>query len=120
MKTKRFVWILVFLVCLAACAGKPKDADPSPAVSTVSVPTESAKPAGFTDEELCDMARKYYERHHDFTPPVVVVDHTDGDTVTIHLFEDLEDHIATLDWYTVDRITGKGSGMLEGEIDLND
>lgn len=32
--------------------------------------------------------------------------------MTIHLFEDPGDHIAALDWYTIDRTAGRG------EIDL--
>ncbi len=123
MKKPVLASIVLSMACLTACANQTAPVQATPEVTAAPLPSESAEPdvpKGYTDDELCAMARKYYERRHDFAPPVVVVDSVDGDVVTIHLFEDLEDHVATLDWYTIDRITARGSGMLDGPVDLTE
>ena len=131
---RRLLSALLCLFLLNGCAKsgsvRPNAETPEPGAAPAEIPSPAptpelteepdAKPDGYSDEELCVLARSYYEKHHNFTPPVVVVDSRDGDLVTIHLYEDLSDHTATLDWYTIDCRTGKGSGMLEGEIDLTE
>lgn len=79
---------------------------------------EEANEEAYTDIELVEMARDHYKKNNDFDPPVVAVDSVDGDIVTIHLYEDLEDHVSTCDWYYIDRNTGKGTNMLGDKIDL--
>ena len=74
---------------------------------------------GYTNEELEMMAAAYYESINGERPPISQVDHEDGDEVTIHLYEDMGDHIATWDWYTVNRSTLKGQDNLGNEIDLS-
>ncbi len=77
------------------------------------------KGSEYTNAQLCKMAQDYYERHHNFRPPIAEVDSTDGDNVTIHLYEDMGDHTATSAWYVIDRKTGKGYDDLFGDsIDL--
>lgn len=74
---------------------------------------------GYSDEELCNMARTYYTKHYEYTPPIVEVDNiTDDGKVMIHLYEVVEDHTATSDWYMVDRKTAKGTNILGEEINL--
>ncbi|MBI4276797.1 hypothetical protein HY629_03090, partial [Candidatus Uhrbacteria bacterium] len=36
----------------------------------------------------------------------IEVDHTEGDIATVHVYEILRDHSATLGWYDVDKKTG--------------
>lgn len=74
---------------------------------------------GYTNEELEMMAAAYYESINGERPPISQVDHEDGDEVTIHLYEDMGDHTATWDWYTVNRETLKGQDNLGNEIDLS-
>lgn len=74
---------------------------------------------GYTDEELCAMARTYCEaRNAGVSPQYVVVDNTNGNMVMIHLYEDMGDHTATFDWYTVDRNTAAGTNTLGETVDL--
>ncbi len=81
--------------------------------------TENTGSTGYTDEELCTMARKYCEaRNSGISPQYVVVDNTDGNMVMIHLFDDMGDHTATFDWYTVDRNTAAGTNTLGETVDL--
>ena len=42
----------------------------------------------------------------------------DGNQVTLHLYEISGGHTSTWEWYTVDRMTGKGESMFSGDIDL--
>lgn len=80
---------------------------------------------GYTNEELCDMARNYYmKKHNGSSPPIIEVDQDKGDKVVIHLYEVVRDgprsgHTATYGWYEVDRHTGKGQDMTTYvEVDL--
>ena len=74
---------------------------------------------GYTNDELCRLAKKYYKKHYKETPPIVEVDSEDGDNVTLHLYEQMSDHTATLAWYTVSRKTAKGTdGITCEDIDL--
>lgn len=73
----------------------------------------------YSDKELCQMARQYYQNMHGYTPEHVLVDHTDGSKVTIHLFEITGGHTATSDWYEVERDTGVGTSFFGETIDLS-
>ena len=73
---------------------------------------------GYSDEQLCQMAKKYYLSHNGQEPPIVEVDHVDGDMVTIHLYEIVVDHTATWEWYTVNRKTAVGTTFMGDKIDL--
>jgi hypothetical protein len=41
--------------------------------------------------------------------PVIALDAETSSTFTIHVYEDMPDHIATLGWYDVDKASGKVS-----------
>lgn len=89
-----------------------------PAASTKEQIAEVSQ-EGYTDEELCNMAREYYTAHNNYTPSVVEVDSvTEDGKVLIHLYDIMEDHTATSDWYLVDRVTAKGTNILEEKINL--
>lgn len=83
---------------------------------------------GYTDEELCRMAYAYCIVHseREDVPVHVEVDHVleDG-KVLIHLYDVVYDGdgigwTSSWDWYTVDRITGKGLNFYDEEIDLTE
>lgn len=78
---------------------------------------------GYSDNELINMARKFYEKttgHR--APPIIEIDSVTGNNVNIHLYEFIgepgEEHISTTDWYSVDRYTGKGTNVIGDQIDL--
>lgn len=72
----------------------------------------------YTDEQLCDMARTYYIEHYNYNPAFVQIDRVEGDIVTIHLFDIVDNHTATCDWYYIDRYTAKGTNFAGEEIEL--
>lgn len=74
---------------------------------------------GYTDDELCEMARQFCKARGDYTPEYFMVDHENGNEVVIHLFDVTGGHWATSDWYTVDRRTGKGTDFSGKSIDLS-
>ena len=73
-----------------------------------------------TPEQLCALAREYYNRNYDFEPPeAAITDNGDG-TYTIHLYELVtldqgETHTATSAWYTVDAY-GVGINDITGQL----
>ena len=64
------------------------------------------------------MAKAYYKAKSGTMPPKASVDSTKGNTVTIQLYDIVGNRMNTWEWYTVDRVTGKGSSMFSGDIDL--
>lgn len=83
----------------------------------------SDKIVSYSDEELCKMAGDYYADQHDgIVPSEITIDSVseDGRIVKIHLYENLEDHSVTKEWYDVDRYTGVGTNVNFEEIDLKE
>ncbi len=132
---KKTVILLLNLMLVSGCAGSAAASSPSPSISTQqpevqnivpeepsSEPTDhpSADPEGFSNEELVKRAGNYYQKHNDYLPPIIEVDSVDGNEVTIHLYEIKDDHTATYDWYTIDRMTGTGENILGEQVDLSD
>ena len=72
----------------------------------------------YTDDEICQLALDYCENTTGFRPPLAEIDSQEGNTVNIHLYENMEDHTATVDWYYLDRETLKGTNILGEEISL--
>lgn len=92
----------------------------TPPDSLTSQPEETvqAHQGPYSDEELCEMARVYYEARYSEAPPGIQVDGTDGDLVRIQIYESMDDHLTTYDWYTVNRNTAEGVDILGDPIDL--
>ena len=81
---------------------------------------EPEKKGGYSDEELCKMALDHYEKESGYRPGKSEVDSVNGDLVTIHLYDDMEDHVATSAWYELNRNTVKGTDPVTGDpVDLN-
>ena len=78
--------------------------------------------AGYSDSELTDMAKNYYEMKNGEVPPYVEIedDPSEEGKVMIRLYEIVDDHTATWDWYIVDRTTGRGEDVIGNEVDLTD
>ena len=61
----------------------------------------------------------YYEKQNGYRPGICEVDSTNGDLVTLHLYDDEGDHTTTAAWYEIDRKTGKGTDTVTGDaVDL--
>ena len=75
----------------------------------------------YTDEQLQQIALKYYQANNDgYTPQYAGIQSNDDGTATIRLYDSLSDHNTTLAWYTVDRVVLKGTDDITGaEIDLS-
>lgn len=73
----------------------------------------------YSDSELCRMALDHYEKESGYRPGICEVDSTNGDLVTLHLYDDMGDHTATSAWYEIDRKTGRGTDTITGDaVDL--
>lgn len=87
--------------------------------ATESETTESSA-AGYTDDELSQMALDFYAANNDgYVPSTAYIEVSDDTSVTIHLFDNMEGHITTYAWYKVDRKTAEGEDIVFGDkIDL--
>ncbi len=63
----------------------------------------------YSNPQLCDIALDYYEKNHDYRPTSCDAENNADGTVTLHLYDNMDDHIATLAWYTVDRTSCVGT-----------
>lgn len=80
---------------------------------------EQSTNSALSNEQLCELARRYYEKVTSSPAPSnIQVDSENGDMVMIHLYQDFEDHIATMNWYTVNRYTGEGTNIVGEYINL--
>ena len=134
---------LIGLVCAATiiaatgCAGgRTSDADKGASgsemggsgVIDVSVEEVSGSKTekGYSDDQLVTWAASYYEFCRGEKAPNVEVDHVEGDSVYIAVFENIETneaegepgHRTVLEWYIVDRNTGVGKNFSGEEVDL--
>lgn len=98
------------------------------AVIDVPVEDTSAKTEGhgYTDDQLTTWAGSYYEFCTGEKCPNVAIDHVEGDTVYLCVYEDVQGneaegdpgHRTVIEWYIVDRNTAAGRNF-EGEaVDL--
>ncbi|MGP1567652.1 MAG: hypothetical protein ACTTHM_02935 [Peptoanaerobacter stomatis] len=115
------------LIVSGVCGGNPMkvQAETCYGRSTVSHNVIAKTQTGYTDEELCKLAKDYYYKKHNQKAPIVEIDDTRGDLVTIHLYEIVNDgggegHTATYNWYYVSRKTGKGEDLFSNKIDLTE
>lgn len=79
---------------------------------------------GYSNEELCDMAKEYYEKATgNRAPEYIEIDGGDGDIVNIHLYNIVDNgsddqHAVTHDWYMVNRADATGENITGNYIDL--
>ena len=83
------------------------EADPQTGVAVVQ--SDSSASGTYTDEEICKIASDTYYKLNGERPPLAAVDSSDGNIVTVRLYEDMGDHIATWAWYelNLNDMTGK-------------
>lgn len=89
--------------------------------------TDDSGADGYSDAQLLEMAEDFFRSEYGFTPAHVEIDSKKGDEVLIWLYDkdefmngenEIVGSARTEDWYTVDRMTGKGENLLFEEIDL--
>ena len=75
---------------------------------------DPASTAGLSNDQIVELARK-----HSGAPAAELDQVMDNGNLFIHLYENMEDHTATIDWYEIDPKTLKGTNF-EGEaVDLS-
>lgn len=89
--------------------------------------TDDSGADGYSNEQLQEMAENYFRSEHGYAPAHVEIDSENGKKVLIWLYDkdefmngknEIVGSAHTGDWYTVDRMTGKGENVLQEEIDL--
>lgn len=75
----------------------------------------------YTNEQLQQIALKYYQANNDgYTPQYCGVQSNDDGTATIQLYDLVEDHNSTAAWYTIDRVTLKGTDdTMNTDVDMS-
>ena len=61
---------------------------------------EDAKNTDDADNKYADAALAYYEKENGYRPSSFTVETNEDGSVTVHLFDDMDDHTATAAWYT--------------------
>lgn len=89
------------------------------AETTTDTSVASENNAIYADEELCYLAGRYYGARTNYIPEFIEIESEEDEIVTIHLYDVLDGHTATADWYYVDRRTAAGTDIAGHEIDLN-
>ena len=79
---------------------------------------ENSSKTAYTNEQLIEMTKKYRTDKGEYIPEFVEVDGEKGDIVNIHLYDVKEENISTSDWYFINKYTGKGTNILNEEVDL--
>ncbi len=77
----------------------------------------------YSNEELVQIAQRYYKANspEGYVPGMAGIQNNDDGTVTIQLYDSLEDHNSTSAWYTIDRVTLTGTdGMTDSEVNMSD
>lgn len=72
-------------------------------------------PEFYSNIELCGLAQQYYAALNDYTPLGVDTQTNADGTVSIHLYDNMDTHIATLARYKVDRWSTEGWDDITGE-----
>lgn len=73
---------------------------------------------GYSERALLEAARYHYSVLYGYAPRHVDIDSYNGDEVIIHLYDIVDNHVSTYDWYTIDVYTGTGTDFLDNTIDI--
>jgi len=73
----------------------------------------------YTDNKLIENAKAYQKITTNYVSSFVEIDNVEENKVTIHLYDIVDEHAATSNWYIIDRYTAKGHDLLGNEIDLS-
>ena len=81
---------------------------------------EEKEKTPYSNQQLIEMAKRYRMAKGEYIPEFVEITEENGSMVKIHLYDVLEDHAATSDWYDIDRYTLKGNNILNEPIDFSE
>lgn len=82
--------------------------------------TEAPAPKSYSDDQLRELAINYYGARTNHLPEFCNIStETDG-TVSIQLYDVIQNHTATCDWYYVNRMDASGKNLLEEPVTLTD
>lgn len=75
---------------------------------------------GHSINELEEMALRYYQEKYKYKPSRVeaFVDPKNDEIINIHLYDIVDDHTATVDWYAINKYTAEGTNILGEKVDL--
>ena len=73
-----------------------------------------------SDDELCALVSDYYYDRNGQVPPYVIISSETDGNIVFQIYDFVNGHTNTWEWYTINRTTGKGSGMFDGDIDLKE
>ena len=72
---------------------------------------------GFDEEEIALLSLDYYERMYNYRPGEAAA-LIDGEAATVQLYDNLDGHNFTSDWYELSTKNGKGKNISGDKIDV--
>ncbi len=113
----------ILLVLLMTGCGKKEEIENNPVQSNPNnqqqVVNNNNVKKPYSNEQLIEMIKKYRSARGEYVPEHIEIEEENGDIVRIHLYDEMEENIATSDWYEIDRNTGIGINVLNEEINLS-
>lgn len=73
----------------------------------------------YSNDELCSMSLDYYERKTGYRPEFATADIMENGWIAVQLYDLVDDHTSTSDWYFLDRFTGTGYNFTDEPVDLS-
>lgn len=118
---KKFIVLLsvMSILLLAGCGVNEKDKNNELSGDISNQHQESVENIAFSNEQLIEMVKTYREAKGEYIPEFIVVEEDKDNIVTIHLYDVVDDHTATSEYYYIDRNSGIGKDLLGEKIDLN-
>lgn len=89
------------------------------APETTTAPDASGRDA-MSEQDLEFYARRYYGRRTNYSPQYADVEKKGNGEAVIHLYDLVDNHTASYDWYTVNVFTGEGTDFREEKISIKD
>lgn len=119
MKKVLLVMSLISVLLLAGCNKDNNIVNNSVVDNTDNQQQEIIQHRGYSNEELIEMVKAYRKTKGEYIPSIVEVEEENDNIVTIHLYDIVDDHTSTSDWYYINRLTGIGENLNGESINLN-
>jgi len=74
-------------------------------------PPASSESTTITKEKAIELVKDFMKKNESYIPSKVEVDSETNEIYTIHAYDVVENHTATVGWYTVNKTTGKVESM---------
>ena len=119
MKKVLLVMSLISVLLLAGCNKDNNIVNNSVVENTDNQQQEIIQHRGYSNEKLIEMVKAYRKTKGEYIPSIVEVEEENDNIVTIHLYDIVDDHTSTSDWYYINRLTGIGENLNGESINLN-